>query len=88
MVTDYSAALKELKLEPFLAAVELIKTIPGIADTAAHIVIAEIGTDMTRFPDAAHLRSWAGMCSRNDETAGKRRSTRLRKGASYFSYQL
>lgn len=76
------------QLEPFLAAVELIKTIPGIADTVAHVIIAEIGTDMTRFPDAPHLRSWAGMCPRNDESAGKRRSTRLRKGAPWLKTNL
>ena len=76
------------QLEPFLAAVELIKTMPGVADTVAHVVIAEIGIDMSRFPDAAHLRSWAGMCSRNDESAGKRRSTRLRKGAPWLKTNL
>lgn len=76
------------QLEPFLAAVELIKTIPGVADTVAHVVIAEIGIDMSRFPDAAHLRSWAGMCSRNDESAGKRRSTCLRKGAPWLKTNL
>lgn len=76
------------QLEPFLAAVELIKTMPGIADTVAHVIIAEIGTDMTRFPDAPHLRAWAGMCPRNDESAGKRRSTRLRKGAPWLKTNL
>jgi hypothetical protein len=47
-------------------------------------VISEIGLDMSRFPSAAHLISWAGLCPKNDESAGKRRSTRLRRGAPWL----
>jgi len=47
-------------------------------------IVCEIGTDMSRFPTAGHLVSWAGLCPRNDESAGKRRSTRLRKGAPWL----
>ena len=50
--------------------------------------MAEIGVDMTRFPTAAHLISWAGLCPRNDESAGKRRSTKLRKGAPWLKTLL
>ena len=50
--------------------------------------MAEIGLDMGRFPTAGHLVSWAGLCPRNDESAGKRRSTRLRKGAPWLKTTL
>ena len=50
--------------------------------------MAEIGTDMRRFPTAGHLLSWAGLCPRSDESAGKRRSTRLRKGAPWLKTTL
>jgi transposase len=71
-------------LEPFRAPFERLMTIPGVSETAAAVILAEIGADMSRFPSAAHLRSWAGLCPRMDETAGKRRSTRLRKGACWL----
>jgi transposase len=54
----------------------------------AHVIVAEIGVDMTRFSSDAHLRSWAGLCPRNDESAGKRRSTRMRKGAPWLKTTL
>ncbi len=75
-------------LEPFRTAVELIVTIPGIKDLAAHAIISEIGIDMSRFPSDAHLLSWACMCPGNDESAGKRRSNRLRKGAAWLKTTL
>jgi transposase len=50
--------------------------------------VSEIGTDMSRFPTAGHLLSWAGLVPRNDESAGKRRSTRLRKGAPWLKTTL
>jgi transposase len=71
----------ERDLDPFRDAVRLLRTIPGVGDLAARAIVAEIGTDMGRFPTAGHLLSWAGLCPRNDESAGKRRSTRLRHGA-------
>ena len=76
------------KLDPFRQAAELLKTMPGIADTAAQVLLAEIGPDMSRFPSPAHLRSWACLCPRNDESAGKRRSTRIRKGANWLKAVL
>jgi len=59
-------------LEPFRTAVDLIKSIPGFDDIGSHVVVSEIGIDMSRFLSAPHLVSWAGICPRNDESAGKR----------------
>jgi len=78
----------EENLGPFRAAVEQVASIPGIKDVGAQVIISEIGLDMGRFPSAAHLISWAGMCPRNDESAGKRRSNRLRKGAPWLKTTL
>jgi transposase len=71
-------------LDPFRQAVRQLRTIPGVSDLTAQVIVSEIGTDMSRFPSAGHLVSWAGLCPRNDESAGKRRSTRLRKGAPWL----
>jgi transposase len=71
-------------LAPYRAAVEHLVTMPGVSTTAAQILVAEIGTDMSRFPSAGHLISWAGLCPRQDASAGKHRSTRLRKGAPWL----
>ncbi len=78
----------ERDLDPFRDAVRLLRTIPGVGDLAARAIVAEIGTDMGRFPTAGHLVSWAGLCPRNDESAGKRRSTRLRHGAPWLKTTL
>src|SRR3954453_12976417 len=75
-------------LDPFRQAVRQLRTIPGISDLTAQIIVSEIGTDMSRFPTAGHLISWTGLCPRNDESAGKRRSTRLRKGAPWLKTTL
>src|SRR5205085_5054612 len=70
----------EAHLAPFRAAVELLASIPGVGALAARVIVAAIGTDMGRFPTAGHLVSRAGLCPRSDESAGKRRPGRLRKG--------
>jgi len=75
-------------VEPFRAAIAQLKTIPGIGDLGACVILAEIGHDMSRFPTQGHLISWAGLCPRNDESAGKRRSTRMRKGAPWLKTVL
>ncbi len=67
-------------LAPFAEAVEQLQTIPGVSQRVAETVVAEIGTNMEQFPSAAHLASWAGMCSGNNESAGTRRSGRTTKG--------
>jgi transposase len=61
-----------------------LKEVPGLSETSAQILIAEIGTDMRQFPTTGHLLSWAGLTPRLDESAGKRRSTRVRKGAPWL----
>ena len=78
----------EENLRPFRSAVELITSIPGIKSLSAHVIVSEIGIDMSRFPSAAHLISWACLCPRNDESAGKRRSNRVRKGAVWLKTTL
>jgi transposase len=78
----------EAGIAPFRVAVELVTSIPGVSDLGAQVIVSEIGTDMSRFPSEGHLISWAGMCPRNDESAGKRRSNRLRKGAPWLKTTL
>jgi transposase len=75
-------------LAPISYTADLLKTMPGVSDIAAHVIVAEIGADMTRFPTAGHLVSWAGLCPRNDESAGKRRSTRVRKSGTWLKTTL
>lgn len=75
-------------LAPIQKNARLLTTMPGVSDVVAQVVLAEIGTDMNRFPSPGHLVSWAGLCPRNDESAGKRRSTKLRKGAPWLKTTL
>jgi transposase len=77
-----------VNVEPFRAAIELLTTIPGISRLAAQVLVSEIGIDMSRFETAGHLISWAGLCPRNDESAGKRRSNRMKKGAPWLKTTL
>ena len=71
-------------LTPFRERAVRLTTMPGISDVLAQVIVSEIGVDMSRFPTAAHLVSWAGLCPRHDESAGKRRSTRVRQGAPWL----
>jgi transposase len=72
----------------FRAAIELLTTIPGVSDVTARVIVAEIGDDMSRFPTAGNLISWAGLCPRLDESAGKQRSNRTRRGAPWLKTVL
>lgn len=86
-IDDLSTAI-EAQLGPLAPAVELLCTIPGVGRRAAEVIIAETGGDMTAFASAKHLASWAGMCPGNDESAGKRRSGKTRKGSKWLSQTL
>jgi transposase len=86
-IEQLSAAIEE-QLRPFAAAAELLRTIPGVQQRTAELLIAEIGTDMSVFPTAGHLASWAGQCPGNDQSAGKRRSGRTRKGSKWLNQAL
>jgi transposase len=66
---------------PFARQIELLTTIPGIGERAAQVIISEIGVEMARFPTAAHLASWAGLCPGNNESAGKHHSGKTRQGS-------
>ena len=92
---DYLAAVEarldgrvDELMRPFVAERELLVTIPGIGKRNAEVIIAEIGVDMDRFPTAQHLASWAGMCPGNNESAGKRRSGKTRRGDSWLQSAL
>jgi transposase len=67
-------------VDPIRKEVDLTKSIPGIQETAARAIIAEIGTDMSRFVSPARLASWAGLCPGNNESAGKRKTGKTRRG--------
>src|SRR4029077_5156842 len=93
-IETLEAAVREVEarvgeaLVPFRAAVDRLITMPGISETAARVIVAEIGFDMTRFPTAGHLVSWAGLCPRLHESAGKRLSTRTRPGNPWLKTAL
>lgn len=76
------------KLRPFSKAMALLVTIPGVDQRTAETIVAETGADMSRFPSAGHLASWAGLCPGNDESAGKRRSGKTRKGNRWLNIGL
>lgn len=72
------------QMQPYEDLLRRLCTIPGVDRTTARVLIAELGTDMTQFPDASHAASWAGLCPGNAESAGKRFSGRTRKGDRYL----
>jgi hypothetical protein len=73
---------------PYAHQIQRLSTIPGIKRRLAEVILAEIGPDMSRFPDARHLASWAGMCPGNNESGGKRLSGKTRKGSPWLRSAL
>ena len=93
-IDSLQSAVRELEarmgeaIAPFRGQIENLKTMPGVSDTVAQVIAAEVGLDMSRFRTAGHLVSWAGLCPKMDESAGRRRSTRVRKGAPWLKTTL
>jgi transposase len=76
------------RLRPFEPALTALATSPGVGRRTAEEIVAELGTDMSRFPDAHHLCSWAQLCPGTNESAGKQRSGRMRKGNPWLRAAL
>ncbi len=85
---DELTARIEVVIEPFRGVRDLIVTIPGISVRVADVIIAETGADMTRFPSAGHLASWAGTCPGSNESAGRVKFTHTRPGNPYLKGAL
>lgn len=86
-ITQLSDRIAKL-CAPISHLVELVATIPGVSERGAQVLLAECGWHMARFPSAAHLASWAGICPGNDESAGKTRSGKTRKGSVWLRTEL
>ena len=87
MVTALDARI-DTEIEPYRPAVELLDSIPGVDTRTAEVIVAEIGTDMSRFTTAAHLASWAGVCPGNNKTGGKSKPARTRPGDRWLKAAL
>jgi len=94
LIDGHTQAIEELTarievvIAPFCRVRELLVTIPGISAIAADVIIAETGGDMSRFPTAGHLASWAGTCPGSNESAGRVKSTHTRSGNPYLKGAL
>lgn len=94
MIDQHSHVIAELTtrievvIEPFRGARDLISSIPGVSAGVAEVIIAETGADMSRFPTAGHLASWAGTCPGSNESAGRVKSTKTRPGNPYLKGAL
>jgi transposase len=75
-------------VRPFAAAVSRLDGLPGVGVRTAEVLLAEVGVDMSRFPTAAHLASWAGLCPGQNESAGKHRPARTRPGNRWLRMAL
>ena len=94
LIDQHTVAIDELTerievvIEPFRGFCDLIASIPGIGTTTAQVITAETGADMTRFPTAGHLASWAGVCPGHHESAGRTKNTHTRPGNPYLKAVL
>jgi len=93
-IDDMTRRIKDLddiidnEIKGYEDAIKKIDELPGIGKRSAEIIIAEMGNDMSRFPTAAHLASWVGLCPGNNESAGKRKSGKTPKGNKYLKSTL
>ena len=94
LIDNHTRAIDELTgrievvVEPFRHVRDLLVTIPGVSTLVADVIIAETGGDMSRFPTAGHLASWAGTCPGSNESAGRIKSTETRPGNPYLKGAL
>jgi transposase len=94
LIDQHTVAIDELTerievvIEPFRGFCDLIASIPGIGTTTAQVITAETGADMSRFPTAGHLASWAGVCPGHHESAGRTKNTHTRPGNPYLKAVL
>jgi len=94
LIDQHTVAIDELTerievvIEPFRGFCDLIASIPGIGTTTAQVITAETGADMTRFPTAGHLASWAGVCPGHHESAGRTKNTHTRPSNPYLKAVL
>jgi transposase len=79
MVAELNTRI-DTEIKPYRTEVELLDSLPGVDTRTAEVILAEIGTDMSRFPTAAHLASWAGACPGNNKTGGKSKPSHTRPG--------
>jgi transposase len=86
-IASLSTEIEE-RLRPFEHELELLETIPGVGRRTAEVMLAELGPDMSRFPSDRHAASWAAICPGHDESAGKRRSGKTRKGNRWLRTAL
>jgi len=86
-IARYEARIAAV-VAPFAQAAARLRQVPGVGPRAAEVLVAELGTDMAKFPSAGHLASWAGVCPGNDRSAGKRRSGKTTKGSRWLRSTL
>ena len=87
IIERVSAEIAE-RVRPFEEAIEHIDTVTGVGRRTAEVLVAEVGTNLTRFPTHRHLTSWAGLCPGNNESAGKRHGGKTRKGSPWLRAAL
>lgn len=86
-IASLSSAIEE-RLAPLEVEAARLRSIPGVAARSAEVIVSEIGVDMSRFPTAGHLASWAGLCPGNNESAGKRKTGKTTKGSKFLRMAL